>query len=137
MSRYTEKYWDNFIPFADMVTEVLSAGLINDKLEVSWGCEITDHETGLVGSTSRMMISKNRAYEEAWADLMEKQQEYYDEVESLQSKNRQSNFTDYIPSPRIQGDDTGLIGLMIKGIGYILGVCLVLWLVFAVALPLT
>lgn len=77
MGRYEEHYWSNYAPF--------------DTEEI-WGCEITDIETGLVGTTHRWRSSKEKAHNDAWEDLVNKQNELY-------SQNKDTNSTNLNYSP--------------------------------------
>lgn len=42
-----------------------------------YGCEITDIETGIKGTTYRARSSKDKAYSDAWEDLQNKLSDYY------------------------------------------------------------
>ena len=67
MGRYSERYWDDDLPGGALF-----------GIEIRYGCEITDSETGLVGTTYKSRSSKTKAHDDAWEDLMEKQREYYE-----------------------------------------------------------
>lgn len=74
MGRYNENYWSNINMFG---------------MDELWGCEITDSETGLVGSTHRYRSSKEKAYSDAWEDLQNQLRDYY---ESTTKSNNSSNY---------------------------------------------
>ena len=73
MGRYNEKYWDNTFPGADIVAAIATAGLttLMEDPDISYGCEITDNETGLVGTTHEWKSSKSKAHDAAWGALMD------------------------------------------------------------------
>jgi len=115
MGRYQEKYWD------------ASPGIHTpfDDGEL-YGCEITDSETGLIGTTHRARSSKTKAYADAWEDLMQKQKDYYNQPKvNYQSTTSESISTDQSGCAKII--------MWIAGIG--LAVFVVVWLAFNVVLP--
>lgn len=119
MSRYSEKYWDTIPIHVPMMDEPL------------WGCEITDNETGLIGSTNRGRSSKAKAHGDAWDDLMQKQEAYYSNIKET-SEYRSKSY-DYSGN---SNDTNDLYGLLIKGVIYILIFVAIVWFVLAVAIPL-
>jgi hypothetical protein len=62
---YDVKYWD--------AGPIIHTPLDEGEL---YGCEITDSETGLVGTTHRARSSKTKAHDDAWEDLMQKRTDY-------------------------------------------------------------
>ncbi len=81
---YSENYWSAFTPFTE------------DEM---WGCEITDSDTGIVGSTNRWRSSKSKAYDDAWNDLQSKLSNYapsYNEGSSNYSDSQSSKSSENI-----------------------------------------
>lgn len=128
MGRYSERYWDDSIPpLAEAAAAIVTAGLttLMDDHGVGYGCEITDHETGLIGTTSKYRSSKTKAHDDAWEDLMEKQHEYY-EIQAEQEKElREREYA----KRATKGGESDLIGLVVKAAVYIALFVLVVWLV--------
>jgi len=79
MGRYEEHYWSTWVPF------------FPDDEE--YGCEITDTETGLVGSTYKYRTSKEKAHDDAWDDLQSKLRDYYNSQPN--SPNHESSSEQY------------------------------------------
>ena len=119
MGRYNEKYWD-----AGPVIHLPG----ND--EELYGCEITDSETGLVGSTHRARSSKTKAYDDAWEDLMQKQKDFYEAPKP--NYRESSSESSYTPSSSDQSGCTTAI-LWLVGIG--VAVFVAIWLAVNVVLP--
>lgn len=119
MGRYTEKYW----------TQGIGIHLPGDDDEL-YGCEIIDSETGLVGSTNRWRSSKAKAYGDAWEDLMQKQNNYYNTPKTRYSEST-SNTSSYSSSTSDQSGITAIAWL----IGIVIAVFVVIWLAVNVVLP--
>jgi hypothetical protein len=119
MSRYNAKYWD--------AGPVLHTPFDDGEL---YGCEITDSETGLVGTTHRARSSKTKAYDDAWADLMLKQKGYYEKPKP--------NYAETVIKST-SSDNSDFSTVIGKLIGYIavIGIVIfvVLWLAVNVVIP--
>jgi hypothetical protein len=133
MGRYSERYWDNSVPpLAEAAAAIVTAGLtlLMDDHGIGYGCEITDNETGVVGTTHEFKSSKTKAHDAAWEDLMEKQHEYYEIQAEREKELRQKEYI----ARRAGGSESGgsesdLIGLVIKAAVYIALFVVVVWLV--------
>ena len=86
MGRYVEKYWSGNGGYDAMVLIITGGTSATTEDEGPWGCEIKDTLTGLVGTTHSYRSSKSSAYDDAWDDLMQKQNEYYEEQNKLKSR---------------------------------------------------
>ena len=121
MSRYDVKYWDASV---GIHMPVLDPGEL-------YGCEITDSETGLIGTTHRARSSKPKAYEDAWDDLMQKQKVYYEKPKPNYSETIiKSTLSDNSDVPTTIGKLIGY-GLLIA-----LVVFVVIWLAVNVVIPI-
>ena len=124
MGRYSEKYWTEGA--SEALAAIVTGGLsmLMDGETEFYGCEITDNETGLIGTTHRGCSSKIKAHENAWEDLMKKQEEDYKKEREVKYNRTQG------------GSENRLIELLIKGIVYVLIFVAIVWLIFSVAIPL-
>jgi len=135
MERYSERYWDNSIsPLEEVVGAAFTLGLttLMDNPGLAYQCEITDHETGVVGTTHEWWSSKAKAHDAASEDLREKQSEYYEDQRELE----RARLREYAPASRREADGTDLIALLVKWVVYVLLFFGAVWLALAVALPL-
>jgi hypothetical protein len=120
MGRYSEKYW----------TQGIGIQLPGDDEEL-YGCEITDSETGLVGTTNRWRSSKTKANDDAWEDLMHKQKDYYD-VPKPDHRESTSESVSYTSS---SSDNSGCTTAIVWLVGIGIVVFVIVWLAINVVLP--
>jgi hypothetical protein len=120
MGRYEERFWD-----AGPIIH-----LPNDDGDL-YGCEITDTETGLVGSTHRARSSKSNAQKDAWDDLMQKQRDYYD---NQKTNNRESTYESGSYNSQ-STDQSGCTTAIVWLVGIGIALFAAVWLAVNIVLP--